>query len=72
MKKLILLLAFVPFLAACNPAQRRVNWGVEAAQAATPGEVVYEGCEYLVFPGTRGVTVTHKGNCSSPYHKLQK
>jgi len=32
----------------------------------------FEGCEYFYFEYDRSASLTHKGNCRNPIHKLQE
>jgi hypothetical protein len=31
--------------------------------------VVYDGCQYLEYPGYLAFHYTHKGNCNNPIHQ---
>jgi hypothetical protein len=36
----------------------------------TINEFEFQGCDYLKTPVSQGYSITHKGNCKNPIHKL--
>ena len=56
-------------LVSCGGKVNRDTNGNKIIPSTSFTIVVYDGCQYLEYPGYLAFHYTHKGNCNNPIHQ---